>query len=392
MNPKNQITPTILYLGVDDNDIQMFENQYPVPRGISYNSYLLRGSEASVLFDSVDSRRLDEWKPLVEGAAEIYGAPTYMVVLHVEPDHTGGIVWAMSRFPQMKLLTSQQALNMLGQFFEGADLAARTITVKEGSEISLGDRSLRFFTAPMIHWPEVVVAYDTKEHVLFSADAFGRFGGVGYGEEYWDTEGRRYYTNIVGKYGPQVQALLKKVAGLQVDIIASLHGPVLRENLGHYINLYDLWSSYTPEVPDGVLVAYASIYGGTAAAALKAAEMLGMKGVEVVTVDLCRQDCSIALAQAFRMGRLLLASVTYDAALFPAMQNFLYRIASKGLRGRRVGLIENGTWAPIAGKLMRDQLSAMRDMEVVEPTLTVRSRLHDSDLPQLAALIAALTA
>ncbi len=392
MNPKTQLTPTILYLGVDDNDIQMFENQYPVPRGISYNSYLVRGSEASALFDSVDSRRLDEWKALVEGAAASCGAPDYMVVLHVEPDHTGGIVWALSRFPDMKLLTSQMAVNMLGQFFAGADIASRAIPVKEGTEISLGNRTLRFHTVSMIHWPEVIMAYDTKEHVLFSADAFGRFGGLGYGEEYWDTEGRRYYTNIVGKYGPQVQNLLKKLSGTQIDMIASLHGSVLNKNLDHYLHLYNLWSTYAPELPEGVLVAYASIYGGTAAAALNAAELIGMKGVEVATVDLCRQDASIALAQAFRMGRMLLASVTYDASLFPAMNNFLYRLASKGLCRRRVALIENGTWAPVAAKLMRDRLSAMKDMEIVEPTLTIRSRLHDADRPQLDALIAALTA
>lgn len=392
MNPKTQLTPTILYLGVDDNNIQMFENQYPVPRGISYNSYLVRGSEASALFDSVDSRRLDEWKELVEGAAESYSAPDFMVVLHVEPDHTGGIVWALSRFPEMKLLTSPMAINMLGQFFPDTEISSRAIPVKEGTEISLGDRTLRFFTAPMIHWPEVIMAYDTKEHVLFSADAFGRFGGMGYGEEYWDTEGRRYYTNIVGKYGPQVQNLLKKLSGTQIDMIASLHGPVLSKNLDRYLHLYDLWSTYTPELPDGVLVAYSSIYGGTAAAALNAAELIGMKGVEVATVDLCRQDASIALAQAFRMGRMLLASVTYDASLFPAMNNFLYRLASKGLCGRRVALIENGTWAPVAAKLMRDRLSAMKDIEIVEPTLTIRSRLHDADRPQLEALVAALTA
>ncbi|MCM1441582.1 MAG: FprA family A-type flavoprotein, partial [Roseburia sp.] len=238
----------------------------------------------------------------------------------------------------------------------------------------------------------VVMAYDTKDHVLFSADAFGRFGGLGYGEEYWDTEGRRYYTNIVGKYGSQVQNLLKKIGGTQIDMIASLHGPVLSKNLDHYFRLYNLWSTYTPELPEGVLVAYASIYGGTAAAALNAAELIGMKGVEVATVDLCRQDASIAIAQAFRMGRMLLASVTYDASLFPAMNNFLYRLASKGLSGRRVALIENGTWAPVAAKLMRDRLSAMKDMEIVETTLTIRSRLHDADRPQLDALIAALTA
>lgn len=393
MNSTDHVTDTIRYIGVDDNDIQLFENQYPVPKGISYNSYLVHGSEASIIFDTVDSRRLDPWKELVETVVKEDGRePAYIVMLHAEPDHTGGIVWALERFRDIRLVASQMCLTMLAQFYGEGIPAGRTIPVKEGSVIDLGDRTLTFHTAPMIHWPEVMMAVDSKEEVLFSADAFGRFGSLGYGDDSWDAEARRYYTNIVGKYGSQVQNLLKKLSADKISIIASLHGPVLRKNLQHYGNLYNLWSSYTPELPDGVLVAYASIYGGTERVALRAADVLRERGVEVAVIDLCRQDASEAVSQAFRMGKMLLASVTYDAGLFPAMNNFLYRIASKGLRGRRVALIENGTWSPIAAKAMRQQLEAMKDMEVIEPVVTVRSAAAPSTDEALQAAIDALTA
>lgn len=390
MNDK--VTDTIRYVGVDDTDLRLFENQYPVEKGISYNSYIVEGSDSIALFDTVDNRRLDQWNELVDGALS-GRQPDYLIVLHMEPDHSAGIARTLKKYPQMKVVASQMALKMLPQFFEGIDLEGRTVAVKEGSQIDLGGRTLTFHTASMVHWPEVIVAYDDKERVLFSADAFGRFGSLCYGEESWADEARRYYTNIVGKYGPQVRNLLAKFDGVKVDIIAPLHGPVLRGDLSEYLRLYRLWSGYEPELPDGVLVAYASVYGGTQEAALAVADIIRQRGDrEVAVIDLCRQDVSEAVAQAFRMGRMVLASVTYDASVFPAMQAFIHHIASKGLCRRKVALLENGTWAPIAAKVMATMLGEMKQMEIVGQPVTIRSRMHSTDMPALKALADAVCA
>lgn len=391
MQPYSSVTPTISYVGVDDTDLGFFENQYPVPSGISYNSYIIRGKDKVALLDTVDSRRSDEWSSLVSDV--LAGAsPDYLVILHMEPDHSADIARTLERYPAMKLVASQKALAMIPQFFEGIDVSDRTIAVKEGDTIDLGGRTLTFINAPMVHWPEVILAYDSLDKVLFTADAFGTFGALSYGRTDWIGEARRYYTNIVGKYGAQVQTLLKKLPALDIAAIAPLHGPVLRDNLDHYLDLYQKWSTYTPET-QGVLVAYASIYGGTARAALRLADMIRAEGrYEVAAVDLCRQDVSEAVAQAFRMSTLALASVTYDGALFPAMHHFLYHLRIKGLRNRRVGLIENGSWAPVAAKAMREMVSQMPGMEIVDPVVTLRSRLHTADTEALEALASSLTA
>ncbi|MDE7461329.1 MAG: MBL fold metallo-hydrolase [Paramuribaculum sp.] len=390
MQPCSSVTPTISYVGVDDTDLGLFENQYPVPTGISYNSYIIKGEKIALL-DTVDSRRTEEWSALVSDV--LYGSePDYLVVLHMEPDHSSDIARTLLRYPGLKLVASRKALDMIPQFFEGIDLTGRSIAVKEGDTLDLGGRTLTFFNAPMVHWPEVVIAFDSLDKVLFTADAFGTFGALSYGQTDWTIQARRYYTNIVGKYGPQVQTLLKKVATLDIKAIAPLHGPILKDNLSQYIDLYNKWSTYTPET-QGVLVAYASVYGGTEQAALRLADMIRAEGkYEVATIDLCRQDVSEAVAQAFRMSTLALASVTYDGALFPAMHHFLYHLRIKGLRNRRVGLIENGSWAPVAAKAMREMLGQMPGMEIVEPVVTIRSRMHTTDTPTLAALAASLTA
>lgn len=386
----NTVSKTIKYIGVDDTDLDLFENQYPVPYGVSYNSYIVRGEKIAVL-DTVDSRRTTQWNDLL--ADELAGEkPDYLIVLHMEPDHSANIAATLARYPLMKLVSSAKAISMMPQFFENLDLYGRTIAVKEGDTLDLGGRTLTFINAPMVHWPEVILAYDSADKVLFTADAFGTFGSLSYGITDWTTEARRYYTNIVGKYGTQVQSLLKKVTALDVDKIAPLHGPVIeRKDIDERMELYNKWSSYTPEV-DGVLIAYASIYGGTARASLRLADMLRAAGCEVATIDLCRQDISEAVAQTFRMSRLVVASATYDGALFPPMHHFLYHLRIKGMRNRRVGIIENGSWAPVAAKCMREMIEAMPGMEIVEPVVTLRSRMREADTDPLKELAAALLA
>lgn len=380
--------PSIKYIGVDDTDIALFENQYPVPCGISYNSYLMRAGGATVLFDTVDAHFADQWWQRLTDTLS-GETPDYLVCLHMEPDHSACLARAMETFPDMKLICSAAAARMLPQFFDNAPAPGRIRTVKDGEVIDLPDRSLQFITAPMVHWPEVIMAFDSLSGTLFSADAFGTFGALGSGSQSWPGEARRYYCNIVGKYGPQVQALLKKAASLPIAAIAPLHGPALTGNLADYISLYQHWSTYTPE-QHGVLVAYASVYGGTREAALRAAAMIADGGVEVAAIDLCHEDVSEAVAQAFRLDTMLLAAPTYDASLFPPMHRFLHHIHLKGLRGRRVGLIENGSWAPVAAKAMRDMLAEMPDMTVVEPAVTIRSRMHAPDLDAISALARAL--
>ncbi|MDE5744739.1 MAG: FprA family A-type flavoprotein [Paramuribaculum sp.] len=383
----NNISNSIRYVGVDDTDIQLFENQYPVPKGISYNSYIIMDSKI-VLFDTVDRDFADEW--LAKIRIELGDRkPDYLIVHHMEPDHSSNIVRALDEFPDMTLVATKQAINMLPQFFGDYNFEGRTMAVKDGDTLSIGAHEIVFSTAPMVHWPEVLVSYEKSEKVLFSADAFGKFGSTEYDDE-WVGEARRYYINIVGKYGVQTQNLLKKISGLDVQVIAPLHGPVLNGDLGKYVNLYDIWSSYRAET-DGVLVAYASVYGGTKECALELADILRAKGMEnVVTFDLCRQELSEAVSQAFRMSTMVLAAVTYDASLFPPMHHFIHHLKMKNYRNRRVAIIENGSWAPVAGKLMTEAMSALPDIEIVQPMITIKSRMNDSTRKAMNQLAEAL--
>lgn len=380
------ITSHITYVGVDNTSETFFENQYPLTHGMAYNSYVAADEKIAVI-DAVEAGMEADWKASID---RVLGdrRPDYLVVQHMEPDHSAGIAHFMEQYPEARIVTSTKAKDMLGRFFHGHTLNERIIEVKDGDTISLGTISLRFIAAPMIHWPEVLTTYIPEEKVLFTADAFGKFGTVEYKDD-WINEARRYYVNIVGKYGAQVQNYLKKAAALDIAVIAPLHGPVLTENLPYYLDLYNKWSSYTPEVK-GVLVAYASIYGNTRRAAEYVAEGLRSRGVETVTFDLCRQDMSEALAQAFRMSTMVLASVTYDAGMFPAMHDFIHHLSIKGLKGRTVALIENGSWAPAAARLMRDQLQQIRGMEVLDNVLTIRSAMNEDDHAAAEAFIAAV--
>lgn len=391
-----KINEAVAYIGTDDLDLDLFESQYEVPEGMAYNSYLIQDEKVAIM-DTVDARCAQAWK---ENLVEALGdrTPDYLVVHHLEPDHTGLIDWVTRRYPALQVVASTRALQMMGQFFDGLDLAGRSLAVKEGDTLSLGSRSLVFYGAPMVHWPEVMVSWLDADRILFSADAFGKFGALskcGYFSEEdgdWACEARRYYFNICGKYGIQVQALLKKVLPLPLDTICPLHGPVLRGDLAPYTGLYDTWSRYGVET-EGVFVAYASIHGGTAAAALKMADILRAKGCPKVAVtDLSRDDQAEAVEDAFRYGKVILAASSYDAGVFPPMDIFLHHLRDKAWQKRRVGLIENGSWAPSAGRVMREQLSAMKEMEIVEPTVTLRSRMKDSDLAALEALADAILA
>lgn len=384
-----EITSAIKYVGVDDLDIDLFESQYVVPDGIAYNSYIILDEKVAVM-DTVDARKGAQWWKNVESVLE-GRTPDYLVVQHVEPDHASLIAEVMGKYPQIKVVATAKALQMMPHFFEGVDFAARGIAVKEGDTLSLGAHTLQFIAAPMVHWPEVMVCYEQSEKVLFSADAFGKFGALCNGGK-WDCEARRYYINICGKYGAQVQTLLKKAAALDIKTICPLHGPVLKENLSHYIGLYDTWSRYEPET-EGVLVAYASIHGGTAAAARKLADILREKGAEkVVVTDLSRCDMAEAVEDAFRYGRMAVCAASYDADLFPPMHDFLHHLKLKGFRNRRVAIMENGSWAPTAGRVMRTMLLEMKDIEIVEPVVTICSRMKESDYPAMEQLAAELLA
>lgn len=383
------LTPHIRFIGAQDDNIDLFEGQYPVPHGISYNSYFI-DDELPAVVDAVDIRRSADWLAELDSAVAACGrAPRYLIVQHMEPDHSGSIKLFVEKYPDAVIVSTAKAAAMLAAFFEGVDFAGRSMSVADGAELKLGRTVLRFVTAPMVHWPEVMMTLDTAEGVLFSADAFGTFAMTG-DTEGWDAEARRYYTNIVGRFGGSVQAVMKKLQPLKFAVIAPLHGPVLTGDLSHYWKLYDLWSRYEPE-SDGVLVAYASVYGGTAEAARRLGAMLEEAGAgEVVLFDLCRHDVSYAVAEAFRLSSMALCSVTYDGALYPAMYSFLHHLGMKALRGRTAGIVENGSWAPVAGRLMRDMLGKMKDMTVVDPAVTIRSRLHESDVASLAALADAL--
>lgn len=382
-----KVTETIQYIGVDDTDLDLFESQYIVPNGISYNSYLIEDEKIAIM-DTVDKRKSDQWWANLTDALE-GRTPDYLVVQHMEPDHAGNIADAMERFPQMKIVATARAIGMLPQFFEGVDFEGRTVAVGENDTLSLGQHTLQFIMAPMVHWPEVMVTYDHLDKVVFSADGFGKFGALAHDED-WACEARRYYFNICGKYGMQVQALLKKLGKLDIECICPLHGPILKENLGYYIGLYDTWSKYDVET-EGVFIAYASIHGGTAVAAQKLADMLRAKGAPKVSVaDLSRDDMAEAVEDAFRMGRLVVAAPSYDGNVFPPMHDFLHHLQLKNYQKRRVGIIENGSWAPCSGRIMKGMLDQMKDIDIVEPVVTIRSRMKQTDLPAFEALADAI--
>lgn len=380
------ISEKIVYIGVDDRDIDLFESQYVVPEGVSYNSYLILDDKVAVM-DTVDARKLDLWFENLKHALD-GRTPDYLVVSHMEPDHGAGVKRLVEAYPDMKVVGNAKTFAMIGQFFD-LDLAERAVTVKEGDALSLGAHTLNFYMAPMVHWPEVMVTYESSEKVLFSADGFGKFGALD-AEEDWACEARRYYFNIVGKYGPQVQALLKKAAALEIAAICPLHGPILKENLEYYIDKYNIWSSYEPE-NQGILVAYASIHGHTREAALKLAKMLEEAGAEKVAVtDLTRDDMAEAVEDAFRYDRMVLAACTYDGGLFPPMEDFLHHLRAKSYQKRTIGLMENGSWAPQAAKQMRALAEAMKDVKVVEPVVSIKSALKEVNIPQMEALVKAL--
>ena len=389
-----EIARDIFYIGTDDLTLDLFESQYVVPEGMAYNSYLIKDDKIAIL-DTADARMEETWFQHLEEALE-GRQPDYLVVHHMEPDHSALIGLLAEKYPAIQIVASAMALKFLGQFQPGKTF--NTLAVKEGDTLNLGTHSLQFFAAPMVHWPEVMVSYDSAAKILFSADAFGKFGALEkcgfWGDEDgdWACEGRRYYFNICGKYGPQVQALLKKMAGLAIDTIAPLHGPILRENLAYYLDLYNTWSSYGVETP-GVFVAYASIHGGTAEVALKLADMLREKGCPKVAVcDLTRDDRAEAVEDAFRYGTLVLAAASYDAGLFTPAYDFLHSLQMKGWQKRRVALIENGSWAPSAGRVMKEMLGAMKEVEQVGELVTIRSRYKAEDQAALEALANAILA
>lgn len=376
------ITDSILYVGVDDKTIDLFESQYEVPNGISYNSYVIL-DEKVALMDTVDSRATDEWLDNLDKALDGRSID-YLVVSHMEPDHAGNIKNLIDRYPEMKIVGNAKTFAMIPQFFD-VDITDRSVAVKEGDTLSLGKHTLQFFMAPMVHWPEVMVAYEQSEKILFSADGFGKFGALDT-DEAWTCEARRYYFNIVGKYGAQVQALLKKAATLDIQMICPLHGPILKEDLGYYIGKYDIWSKYEPE-DEGVFIAYASIHGNTAKAAKKLAKMLEEKGAKRVAIaDLARDDMAEAVEDAFRHDKLVLASATYDGGLFPCMEDFLSHLKAKNFQKRTVGLMENGTWAPMAAKKMREYLEGMKEITICEPVVTIKSAMKEETLKVMEEL------
>ena len=379
-----KISEAILGVGVDDTTIDLFESQYPVPTGVSYNSYVILDEKTAIL-DTVDNRATEPWLAnLTEALAG--RKPDYLVVSHMEPDHGANIARLAALYPEMQVVGNAKTFLYMDQFF-GADAVAkeRRVVVKDGESLSLGTHTLTFVLAPMVHWPEVMMSYDKADKVLFSADGFGKFGALD-AQEDWDCEARRYYFNIVGKYGPQVQSLLKKAAALDIKTICPLHGPVLTGDLGKYLNYYDMWSSYKPEEPEKILVASASIHGHTRSAAHILAEKLRAKGAKVVEMDLTRTDVSYAVTEAFRCGKTVLACATYDGFLFPPMEALLTHLKTKNFQNRTVGLMENGTWAPMAAKLMRAELDGMKNMTVCDTVVTIRSSVNAAAEAQMDAL------
>ncbi len=383
------ITPQIKYIGVADRSLDLFESQYPVPDGMTYNSYVIIDKK-TVIIDTVDADKAQEWKA---NLTEVLGGivPDYLVTQHMEPDHAALVADTLATYPALKVVCSEKALKMLQNFFGEFDFSDRVLTVKGGDELSLGTHTLAFHNAMMVHWPEVIVTYDATDKVLFSADAFGKFGADS-SVDNWTDEARRYYFNICGKYGPQVRRLLSAVAGLDIKQICPAHGPVLSDNLGKFVSLYDRWSSYEPE-SDGVLVAYASIHGGTREVAEHFATTLKAKGAnEVSIVDLSRCDLSWAISEAFRLSKCVLAAASYDTGVFPPMRDFLHRLQMKAWQNRRVGIIENGSWAPSAARVMRMMLGEMKEIEIVDPQVTIWSRMKKHDTEVLDELADAMLA
>lgn len=383
------ISDAIKYIGADDKTLDLFESQYAIPNGVSYNSYVILDEKIAVM-DTIDARKTEEWKANLE---EVLAGrkPDYLIISHLEPDHAANIQLFAEMYPEAKLVASAKAVSMLPQFFEIDRLSERTIAVKEGDTLSLGTHTLQFVMAPMVHWPEVMVEYEQSEKVLFSADGFGKFGALDVDED-WDCEARRYYFNIVGKYGNQVQALLKKAAGLDIQTICPLHGPVLKENLEYYIGKYLTWSSYEAE-DDGVLVAYASIHGNTKKAAEKMKEILEEKGAKKVAItDLSRDDMAEAVEDAFRYDKLVLAAASYDAGVFPPMEDFLNRLSHKAYQNRKVALIENGSWAPSAGRVMKGILEGMKNITLCENSVTIKSTMKEDTVKAMETLAEELLA
>ena len=378
-----KITDSIRYIGADDTEIDLFENQYPVPNGVSYNSYVILDEKIAVM-DTADHRVTDQWLGNLE--RELDGrTPDYLVISHMEPDHAGSIQILAQKYPEMKLVGNAKTFPMIGQFFTVPGLEERKVVVKEGDSLSLGSHTLHFYMAPMVHWPEVMVTYESSEKVLFSADGFGTFGAISRNEE-WIAEARRYYINIVGKYGMPVQTLLKKAAGLDIAVICPLHGPVLKENLGYYIEKYDIWSSYRPE-EEGVVIACASIYGNTAKAARRLEEILKEKGAKnVVYYDVCRTDVAELVEAAFQYDKMVLAAASYDGGVLLLMENFLDELKAKTYQNRKVALMENGSWGPTANKTMRGVLEGMKNVTICENTVTIRSVMNESTEAALEAM------
>lgn len=389
-----KLTDTVRYIGADDLDLDLFESQYIVPQGMSYNSYVILDDKVAVM-DTADARKACEWKSNLKESLE-GRKPDYLVVHHMEPDHSALIEWVLNEYPSVTLVASAKAIQMLSQFFEGIALDGRTLAVKEGSELSLGSHKLRFIAAPMVHWPEVMVSFDELDGALYSADAFGKFGALskcgfyGRDDDDWACEARRYYFNIVGKFGGPVRTLLDKTTALAIRTIRPLHGPILEDNLEEYLGLYKIWSRYDVET-DGIFIACASIHGGTLAAAHKLADILRAKGAErVVVSDLCRSDFAENVEDAFRHSKLVLAASSYDGGVFTPMYEFLHRLQIKGYCNRKVAILENGSWAPSAGRVMKEMLSTMSNIDIVDPMVTIKSRMKKSDIPALENLADAI--
>ena len=377
------ISESIKYIGVDDTTLDLFESQYIVPHGVSYNSYLILDEKIAVM-DTVDARKTKEWFDNLDKELK-ERVPDYLIVSHLEPDHSANIQLFTEKYKEAKLVLSAKAKAMLPQFFNIEGLDERCIVVKEGEELDLGNHHLKFIMAPMVHWPEVMVEYETTEKVLFSADGFGKFGALSHDED-WACEARRYYFNIVGKYGAPVQTLLKKASTLDIKMICPLHGPILKDNLGYYIDKYQIWSSYQSE-DEGVLVASASIHGNTKVVALKVVDLLKEKGVKVAFTDLTRDDMAEAVEDAFRYSKMILAGATYDGGVFSPMEDFLHRLQHKGYQNKTVGLIENGSWAPLANKVMKEMLTPMKNVTICENTVTIKSTYKDENQEAINQLV-----
>ena len=388
----NNVTDSIIYVGVDDRDIDLFEGQYIVPEGISYNSYVVL-DEKTAVFDTVDAHKTDEWLANVKEALN-GRALDYIIVQHIEPDHSGSLAAAIEAFPNAQIVGNAKTFQLLPQFFD-VDIENRKMVVKEGDELSIGSHTFTFYMAPMVHWPEVMMTYEKSEKVFFSADGFGKFGALDFDDpEGWACEARRYYFGIVGKYGMPVQTLLKKAGALDIEKILPLHGPVLPmpgDELSYYINTYNTWSSYEPET-HGVFVAYASIHGNTAKAAEKLAEMLEAKGEKVAIADLCREDMAECVEDAFRYDRMVLCASSYDAGVFLPMHDFLTHLTYKTYQNRKVALLENGTWGPTAAKTMKGIIENWKNVEILDPVVTIKTTMKESDIPNIEALADAVVA